>query len=127
MLRSFDLDKVTDAMDLLPDEGPMTLHFDALGMFRRSRSWLVPAGTSDIAARQERVVQAVESTGADLHRHYLPGVWVPHCTIAPRIRLEELPRLAAAVYDVLPLVGTVESAALVDSGTGARHLLRHIP
>jgi 2'-5' RNA ligase len=116
-----------EAMDLLPDEGTMTLHFDALGMFRRSRSWLVPAVTSDIAARQERVVQAVESTGADLHRHYVPGVWVPHCTVAPRIRLEELPRLAALVYDVLPLISTVESAALIDSSTGDQWPLNRIP
>jgi 2'-5' RNA ligase len=127
VLRTFDVDKVMDAMDLLPDEGPMALHFDALGMFRRSRSWLVPAVTSDIAARQERVVQAVESTGAELHRHYFPGVWVPHCTVAPRIRLEELPRLASAVYDMLPLVGTVESAALVNSSTGERWPLTRIP
>ena len=64
VLRTFDVDKVMDAMDLLPDEGPMTLHFDALGMFRRSRSWLVPAVTSDIAARQERVVEAVREADA---------------------------------------------------------------
>ncbi|HJR40034.1 MAG TPA: 2'-5' RNA ligase family protein [Nocardioidaceae bacterium] len=127
VLRTFDVAAVMDATDLLPDEGPMNLHFDALGMFRRSRSWLVPAVTSDIAARQERVVEAVESTGADLHQHYRPGVWVPHCTIAPRIKLEQLPRLAAAVYDVLPLVGTVERAALIDSGTGEQWPLRHIP
>jgi 2'-5' RNA ligase len=127
VLRTFDVDKITDAMDLLPDEGPMTLHFDALGMFRRSRSWLVPAVTSDIAARQERVVQAVESTGADLHRHYVPGVWVPHCTVAPRIRLEELPKLASLVYDVLPLTSTVESAALINSSTGEQWPLTRIP
>ena len=52
VLRSFDLGKVADALDLLPDEGPMTLHFDAIGMFRRSRTWLVPSVTSDIARRQ---------------------------------------------------------------------------
>ena len=127
VLRTFDVDAVSGALDLLPDEGPMSLHFDALGMFRRSRCWLVPAVTSDIAARQDRVVEAVESTGAELHRHYLPGVWVPHCTLAPRVRLEELPQLAASVYDVLPLVSTVESAALVNSSTGQRWPLPRIP
>ena len=59
VLRTFDLGKVADALDLLPDEGPMTLHFDAIGMFRRSRTWLVPSVTSDIARRQERLVEAV--------------------------------------------------------------------
>jgi 2'-5' RNA ligase len=127
VLRSFDTAKVADALDLLPDEGPMTLHFDAIGMFRRSRTWLVPAVTSDIARRQERVVEAVESTGADLHRHYRPGVWVPHCTLAPRTTLERLPTVAAAVFDVLPLVTTADRATLIDTSTGQQHPLDTVP
>jgi 2'-5' RNA ligase len=127
VLRSFDTAKVADALDLLPDEGPMTLHFDAIGMFRRSRTWLVPSVTSDIARRQERVVEAVESTGADLHRHYRPGVWVPHCTLAPRTTLERLPTVAAAVFDVLPLVTTADRATLIDTSTGLQHPLETVP
>jgi 2'-5' RNA ligase len=127
VLRSFEVDKVVDALDLLPDEGPMTLHFDAIGMFRRSRTWLVPSATSDIARRQERVVEAAESTGADLHRHYAPGVWVPHCTLAPRTTLERLPTVAAAVFDVLPLVTTADRAALIDTSTGEQFSLATLP
>lgn len=127
VLRSFDLDRVREALHLLPDEQPMTLHFDAIGMFRRSRTWLVPAVTSDIARRQERVVEAVESTGADLHHHYEPGVWVPHCTLAPRTTLERLPRVAAAVFDVLPLVATLDRAVLIDTSTGEQHPLDVLP
>jgi 2'-5' RNA ligase len=127
VLRSFEVDKVVDALDLLPDEGPMTLHFDAIGMFRRSRTWLVPSVTSDIARRQERVVEAAESTGADLHRHYAPGVWVPHCTLAPRTTLERLPTVAAAVFDVLPLVTTADRAALIDTSTGEQFSLTTLP
>lgn len=127
VLRSFDVTAVRDAVELLPDEGPMTLHFDAIGMFRRSRTWLVPALTSDIARRQERVVEAVESTGADLHQHYRPGVWVPHCTLAPRTTLERLPVIAAAVFDVLPLVATVDRAVLIETSTGEQHPLSVLP
>ena len=127
VLRSFDLGKVADALDLLPDEGPMALHFDAIGMFRRSRTWLVPSVTSDIARRQERVVEAVESTGADLHQHYRPGVWVPHCTLAPRTTLERLPTVASAVFDVLPLVTTADRAALIDTSTGLQIPLDTLP
>lgn len=123
VLRSYDVDQVSTALGGLHDEGPMTLRFDALGMFRRSRTWLVPALTSDMAHRQERVVTAVEGTGADLHRHYRPGVWVPHCTVAMRCRLDQLPTVAAAVFDVLPLVVTADRAAMIDTSTGAQHLL----
>lgn len=127
VLRSYDLDKVSEALDLLPVEEPMVLHFDAIGMFRRSRTWLVPSMTSDIARRQERVVEAVESTGADLHQHYRPGVWVPHCTLAPRTTLERLPTIAAAVFDVLPLVTTADRAALVETSTGEQYPLEVLP
>jgi hypothetical protein len=127
VLRSFELGKVADALALLPDEGPMTLHFDAIGMFRRSRTWLVPSVTSDIARRQERVVEAVESTGADLHQHYRPGVWVPHCTLAPRTTLERLPAVASVVFDVLPLVTTADRAALIDTSTGVQFPLDGLP
>jgi 2'-5' RNA ligase len=127
VLRAFDIDKVSEALGLLPDEGPMPLHFDAMGMFRRSRTWLVPAVTSDIARRQERVVEAVGSTGADLHLHYRPGVWVPHCTLAPRTTLERLPTVASAVFDVLPLVATADRAALIDTATGRRIPLATLP
>jgi hypothetical protein len=127
VLRSFELGKVADALALLPDEGPMTLHFDAIGMFRRSRTWLVPSVTSDIARRQERVVEAVESTGADLHQHYRPGVWVPHCTLAPRTTLERLPAVASVVFDVLPLVATADRAALIDTSTGVQFPLDGLP
>jgi hypothetical protein len=96
-------------------------------MFRRSRTWLVPSVTSDIARRQERVVQAVESTGADLHQHYRPGVWVPHCTLAPRTTLERLPTVASAVFDVLPLLTTADQAALIDTSTGRRYPLETLP
>lgn len=127
VLRSYDVEKVTDALEVLPSQEPMVLRFDAIGMFRRSRTWLVPSMTSDIARRQERVVEAVEATGADLHRHYRPGVWVPHCTIAPRTTLERLPTIASAVFDVLPLVTTADRAALIDTSTGVQHPLRVLP
>lgn len=127
VLRGVDLPAVREALERLPDSGPITLHFDAIGMFRRSRTWLVPAVTSDIARRQERVVEAVESTGADLHQHYRPGVWVPHCTLAPRTTLERLPVLAASVFEVLPVVATADRAALIDTSTGEQHALAVLP
>lgn len=127
VLRSFDLRAVRDALQQLPGGRPITLHFDAIGMFRRSRTWLVPAVTSDLARRQERVVEAVESTGADLHQHYRPGVWVPHCTLAPRTTLERLPVIAASVFEVLPVVATADRAALIDTSTGEQHSLTVLP
>lgn len=127
VLREWQLTQVRDKVEAIPDGPPVELHFDALGIFRRGRSWLVPAVTSNLVVRQERIIEAVSSTGAQLHRHYTPGVWVPHCTIAPRVPLVALPVLAAAVYDVLPLRAHADHAALVDSSTAEIWPLTNLP
>jgi 2'-5' RNA ligase len=127
VLREWDRDKVSKAVEDLPDGGPVSLYFDALGTFRRGRAWLVPAVPADVLQRQERTVSALVETGADLHRHYEPGRWVPHCTLAPRVPLASLPSLASAVYDVLPLEATADHAALIDSSTGHLWPLTHVP
>ena len=126
VLRTWDIDQVLAAVLALPDEGPVSLHLDALGLFRRGRTWLGPAVTACLASRQQRVVRAVEPAG-DLHKHYRPGAWVPHLTLAPRARLAALPALAAVVYDVLPLQVTADRAALIDSATGRRWPLPGVP
>jgi 2'-5' RNA ligase len=118
VLREWDHDKVMKAVQPLLSERSAELYFDALGTFRRGRAWLVPAVGADVLQLQASVVSAVVATGADLHRHYQPGRWVPHCTLAPRVPLVALPVLTAAVYDVLPLEATADRAALIDSGTG---------
>ncbi len=125
-LLDYDLDAVGEALSALPVAAPLHLYFDALGSFRRSRCWLAPAVSPALAAQQSAVVAAVLPTGAVLHRHYRPGVWTPHLTLAPRLRLDDLPRVAAQVYDVLPLEATATRAALIDTSTGARHPLPHL-
>ncbi|WP_433160207.1 2'-5' RNA ligase family protein [Kribbella sp. CA-247076] len=123
VLREWDHDKVMKAVQPSLRDNAVDLYFDALGSFRRGRVWLVPAVGVEVLQLQRDVVSAVLETGADLHRHYEPGRWVPHCTLAPRVPLVALPVLAAAVYDVLPLEVTADRAALVDSGTGQVWLL----
>jgi hypothetical protein len=123
-LTDYRLEPVMSALSDLPDVGPMVLRFDAVGLFPRSRCWLAPAVTSELLARQAAVVSAAVSTGADLHRHYRSGSWVPHLTLAPRLHLEELATVAKAAYDVLPLASTVSRVTLIDTSTGERYLPR---
>jgi 2'-5' RNA ligase len=81
----------------------------------------------DLDAVRAALTELPRREPTDLHRHYRPGLWVPHCTVAPRLRLEQLATVAATVYDVLPLEAVAERAALVDSGTGERWPLPHCP
>jgi len=125
-LRSWDLAAVAGRLSALPARPPVQLQLDGLGLFRRSRCWLAPALTPDLEPRQRAVVEAVRTTGADLHEHYRPGAWTPHVTLAPRLHLEQLPVVAHVVNDVLPIVATASRAALVETSTGVRHGLEHL-
>ncbi len=127
VLLQWQLAAVRDTVAALPDRGPFEVTFDALGAFRRGRICLVPAVPADLVARQQVVLQSVRTTGALAHLHYEVGAWLPHCSIAPRARREQLPIVAAAVFDVLPLTARITRAALIDSATGQLWPLPNVP
>ncbi len=127
VLRKWDQASVDDALAGLDCGEPVDLSFDGVGLFRRGRTWLLAGVSADIVARQQRVVEAVTATGAELHKHYRPGVWLPHCSLAPRATLAQLPGVVAAVMDVLPLRARLDRAALVNSATGEISPLAELP
>jgi hypothetical protein len=69
----------------------------------------------------------VVATGADLHRNYRPGSWVPHVSVATRAHGAQLPTVIKAIADALPLTVRVDHAALIDSSTGETWSLAHVP
>jgi hypothetical protein len=127
VLRSWDQAAVSAALADLRGGDLVELSFDGVGLFRRGRTWLVAGVSADFVARQQRVVEAVTATGADLHKHYRPGIWLPHCSLAPRATLAQLPVVVAAVLDVLPLRARLDRAALVNSATGELSPLPGLP
>ncbi|GDY32084.1 2'-5' RNA ligase [Gandjariella thermophila] len=127
VLLDWDLDSVLAAVQRLDNHEPFEVTFDAVGAFRRGRVSLVPAVPADLVPRQQAVLQAVRDTGAVVHQHYETDRWLPHSSLAPRARLDQLPLIAAAVYDVLPLTARISRAALVDSGTGQVWPLANLP
>ena len=127
VLRRWDQIAVSDALAGIEGGVPVQLSFDGVGLFRRGRIWLVAGVGADFVARQERVVEAVTATGAELHKHYRPGVWLPHCSLAPRATLAQVPQVVATVLDVLPLRATLDHAALINSATGELSPLRALP
>jgi hypothetical protein len=127
VLREWDQSAVTDALARLDGGEPVEVSFDGVGLFRRGRTWLLAGVSADFVARQQRVVEAVTATGAELHKHYRPGIWLPHCSLAPRATLAQLPGVVAAVMDVLPLQARLDHAALVNSATGEVYPLSALP
>jgi 2'-5' RNA ligase superfamily len=127
VLRRWDHVAVNDALARLDRGEPVDLSFDGVGLFRRGRTWLVAGVSADFVARQQRVAEAVTDAGAELHKHYRPGFWLPHCSLAPRATLAQLPSVVAAVMDVLPLRARLDRAALVNSATGDISPLAALP
>ncbi len=121
-----DRSAVSGALAGLAPVDPLKLHLDALGTFRRSRCWLGPAVTAELVSRQAAVVDAVTATGARLHKHYVPGRWIAHVTLAPRLHLGDLALVAQSAYDVLPITAVADRAALIDTMTGDQELLTHL-
>lgn len=127
VLLDWNVDAVRTAVEALADRGPLELTFDAVATFRRGRVSLVPAVPADLVVRQQSVVEAARSTGALVHKHYEIDRWLPHSSLATRATTEQLPRLAAAAYEVLPLTVQVTRAALIDSSTGRLWPLKTLP
>jgi hypothetical protein len=126
VLRRWDLAAVTDALGGLHGDA-VEVSFDGVGLFRRGRTWLLAGVSADLVTRQQRVVEAVIAAGADLHKHYRPGVWLPHCSLAQRATLAQLPAVVKSVMDVLPLQARLDRAALVNSATGEIIPLAELP
>jgi hypothetical protein len=127
VLRSFDVGAVAAAVGGLHAGPPLDGRFDTVGLFPRGGAALLPAATSALLARQEAVVTAVTGTGADLHWHYRPGRWIPHCSLSTGTSRELLPTVAVRAFDVLPIEGRAVDAALIDSGTGQHWPLAALP
>jgi hypothetical protein len=126
VLRRYDIEAVLAEVKALRAQPLLEVHFDAVAWFRRGRGALVPAVSADLVSRQAAVVEATARAGAELHRHYEVGHWIPHCSLATRARRDQAGDIAGAAYDVLPLTATVEQAALIDSSTGRRWPLDHL-
>ena len=90
VLRRWDQAAVTDALAGIERGEPVELSFDGIGLFRRGRTWLVAGVSADFVTRQQRVVEAVTATGAELHKQYRPGVWLPHCSPGPPLSFSRL-------------------------------------
>ncbi len=127
VLRSWDLERVQDALAALPPADPFEMSFHGTLAFPRGRAALAPAIGADVALRQWRIVTELEATGAEVHRNYQAGRWVPHVSVATRAQGAKLATVFRAVSDVLPFTVLVDHAAIVDSSTGRTWPLPHIP
>ena len=118
VLRTYDTAQVGAALRELPAGGAFTASSHGVVLFPRGRVGVVMSVTADVVRRQELIVDAVRATGADVHRHYAHGHWVPHVSLATSTPRTRLAAVAKAVSDVLPLELEAARAALIETATG---------
>lgn len=127
VLLDHDLPRVREAVGGLPDRGRFSVTFQGTVAFPRGRAALAPALPPDLAIRQAQLATALAGTGATLHRHYLPGHWLPHVSVATRATGSALATVVVKIADILPLTGTVDRAALIETATGEQWPVSGIP
>ena len=126
VLRSWNLPPLRETLGRLPRVDPFSVTVHGTVVFPRGRAALAPSITPELGLRQSAAVTALGTLGADLHRHYRAGQWIPHISIATRANGEQLSTVVRMISDTVPLVIRIETAALVDTGTGQTWDLPHL-
>ena len=116
--RTWDLDDVMGALEPLAGRTAVDLSLPGIVAFTRGRASLAVGVDADLARRQQGVADALAHVGAELHRHYVPGRWVPHVSLTTGGSANQLPVISNLVNDTLPLTLTTASAALIDTSDG---------
>lgn len=106
-------------VDLAPLAVP-DLWLHTLGAFPTERSPLF------LGALVDTELLAVHSTAHDVlagrvqqpSAYYLPGAWVPHCTLAPDLTADQLASGLVALHPVSPVRATVQGIGICDTRTG---------
>jgi 2'-5' RNA ligase len=102
-----------------------TLHLYVLGTFPGSLGVLfltVPV-TTELLALHADVHAALTGQPVEHWPYYLPGNWVPHCTLAEGLDKAQASAAFGLIYGYEPITATVASAGIKDTATGATTVL----
>jgi len=114
---------VVEALGDTPVGRGLTLDLDFVGQFVGRVLWLGVTPTAPLLERHRAVQDRLAAGGVSVWDHYLPGRWVPHCTVSLRV---PNPLMGAAVrrcLEILPLRATVTGASVTDHANDIAHAL----
>ncbi|MFI9810518.1 2'-5' RNA ligase family protein [Saccharothrix variisporea] len=105
----------------LPD-----LYLHTLGVFSTTENVLQLGAVVDgeLLAVHSAIHDVLAGRVKDPYAYYLPGNWVPHCTLAHGMDDEELVKAFAAVHPVGTIRAKVREMSIVDTQTGEIDPLR---
>ena len=98
-----------------------SLYFGALSTFASTENVLMLSAVTDpeLLAVHSAVHDVLAGRVRDPSAYYLPGSWVPHCTLLAQVDAAALVRGFGAVFPVEPLRARVAGVAVMDTVTGA--------
>jgi len=98
-----------------------TLLFSSLGVFPSAGgvAFLGVVVTPALLDLHWRTHLALASIAQTTWEHYLPGRWVPHCTLAMPVAPKQMEVVLATVGTALPIDGRGASLGAVDARLGA--------
>jgi 2'-5' RNA ligase len=91
-----------------------------LGTFPTNQNALLLGAVTDaeLLAVHVAVHDALAGRVRDPWAHYLPGMWVPHCTLAEDVTPERLVAGFAALHPIEPIQARIVEVAVRDTRTG---------
>jgi len=93
-----------------------SIHFPFLGAFnsRESVVFLGAAMSPELVAVHGAIHRVLRTCGYQSWAHYLPGNWVPHCTLARHLASDQIPDAIAGAQELtLPVKGRIDRVGLV--------------
>jgi hypothetical protein len=105
---------------------PPVLHLHVLGTFPGSEGalFLGVTVTADLLAFHAAVHAALAGQPVEHWPYYLPGNWVPHCTLAEGLDEAQAAGAFGLLLGYEPITATVTSTGIKDTRTGEIALLR---
>lgn len=97
--------------------GRLPLTFSHIGCFVRPSAvaFLAPIVTVDLLSLHRRACETFAKVGREPVGLYVPGQWVPHCTIAMHMEDRVLPEVIEVGQEIhLPWTGFVTGVAVVE-------------
>jgi 2'-5' RNA ligase len=65
---------------------------------------------------QTRTVECLRNGGAEVEPYWIPGQWIPHCTLATGLPLEVIPRaIEALIEEFAPFTGVLQQVCVVEA------------
>lgn len=102
----------------------LVVHFASIGVFATDPAhvFLAPIVTDDVLTVHRRFHERFRAFALNPGEHYLPGQWVPHCTLAEAIAQTEVPRAVDACQQMaLPFRARMEEMGLLEFPARHRH------